>query len=289
MNPVVHLQRSGVGLTRLMPVKLVDKIAIYAGLLYCYFSKRKRDYIRDNLKHIFADDIIGQEEMNYLVKKTFMNFARTMTDFFRLAFMSKEDIVNSSKCIGYENVTQALTRGRGCVLITLHLGNWDYAGAYLAARSIPMTALVEETDAEMLAFYTKHRESTGMITYPVNRAGYAFLDIIKNNRVLAILADRDVAKNGIPIDFFAGKRMIPKGLAEIIIKKKIPVVFAYMVLDNSCARTRYLGVIERPFMFEGEPDAFNRLMVGKFESFIKKYPEQWFVFHPEWIDEGVNA
>ena len=246
MNPVVHLQKSGVGITRLMPIKLADKIATYAGLLYCYLSKRKRDYIRTNLRHIFAGDSIAYEQMNCLVKKTFMKFARTMTDFFRLAYMSKQDIVNSSECIGYENVEKALAQGRGCVLITLHLGNWDYAGAYLAARNIPMTALVEETDTEMLALYTKHRERTGMVTYSVNRAGYAFLDIIKNNRVLAILADRDVARNGIPISFFSGKRMIPKGLAEIIIKKKIPVVFAYMVLNHMGARARYLGFIEEP-------------------------------------------
>ncbi|MGB3480358.1 MAG: lysophospholipid acyltransferase family protein [bacterium] len=289
MNPVVHLQKSGVGFTRLMPMKLVDKIAIGAGLLYCYFSKRKRAYIISNLKHIFTDDIISQEQMNCLLKRTFTNFALTMTDFFRLAFMSKQDIINSSECIGYENITQALAQGSGCVLITLHLGNWDYAGAYLAARGVPMTALVEETDAEMLALYTKHRESTGMRTYPVNRAGHAFLDIIKNNRVLAVLADRDVVKNGIPINFFSGNRMIPKGLAEIIIKKKIPVIFAYMVLSASNRRARYLGVIEEPFVYDGEAGSFNRLMVDKFEGFIKQYPEQWFVFHPEWIEEKADA
>ena len=289
MNPVVHLQKSGVGFTRLMPIKLVDKIAIGTGLLYCYFSKRKRDYIISNLKHIFTDDIISQEQMNCLLKRTFTNFALTMTDFFRLAFMSKQDLINSSECIGYENITQALAQGSGCVLITLHLGNWDYAGPYPAARGVPMTALVEETDAEMLALYTKHRESTGMRTYPVNRAGHAFLDIIKNNRVLAVLADRDVAKNGIPINFFSGNRMIPKGLAEIIIKKKIPVIFAYMVLSASNRRARYLGVIEEPFVYDGEADSFNRLMVDKFEGFIKQYPEQWFVFHPEWLEEKADA
>ena len=284
MNLVVHLQKTGVCITRIVPAKVVDRFAIFAGLLYCYFSKKKRDYIIDNLKHIFADEASNKKRMNCLVKKTFTNFALTMTDFFRLAYMSKNDIIDSSECIGYEYVLQALGQGRGCVLITLHLGNWDYAGAYLAARGIPMTALVEETDPEMLLLYTKHRESTGMRTYSVNRAGYAFLDIIKNNRVLAVLADRDVAKNGIPIDFFSGKRMIPKGLAEIIIKKKIPVVFAYMVLNTTLRRARYLGIIEKPLVYDGDADSFNRLMVNKFEGFIKKYPQQWFVFHPEWID-----
>lgn len=284
MNPVVYLQKGGVGITRLMPVKLIDKIAAGLGVLYCYSSKKKRGYIKSNLQHIFSDKAITKECTNSLLKQTFKNFAITMTDFFRLAFLSKEDIVESADCLGYENVGYALAQGKGCVLITLHLGNWDYAGAYLAARGVPMTALVEETDAEMLALYTKHRESTGMKTYPVNRAGYAFLDIIKNNRVLAVLADRDIAKNGVPVRFFFGKRNIPKGLAEIIIKKKLPVVFAYMVLNTAKKETRYLGVIEPPIVFQGNTSEFNQLMIRKFETFIRKYPDQWFVFHPEWIE-----
>jgi lauroyl/myristoyl acyltransferase len=137
-----------------------------------------------------------------------------------------------------------------------------------------MTALVEVTDNAMFDLYTKHRESTGMRTYPVTRAGYAFLDIIRNNRVLAVLADRDIMKNGISVRFFSGKRNI---------------VFAYMVLNPSSKRVRYLGVIEPPIIFDGDADAFNRLMVSKFEKFIRKYPDQWFVFHPEWIEQGANA
>jgi lauroyl/myristoyl acyltransferase len=284
MNPVVHLQKGGVGLSRRLPVKLADKLAFITGYLYCYFSKRKRDYINDNLQHIFAGDRIIRLQLDKILKRTFSNFAITMTDFFRLAHISKQEIIDSSECVGYENIERALAQKRGCVLITLHLGNWDYAGAYLAARGVPMTALVEETDTEMLALYTKHRESTGMRTYPVNRAGYAFLDIIKNNRVLAVLADRDVTRNGVPIRFFSGKRMIPRGLAEIIIKKRIPVVFAYMVLNTWNKRFRYLGVIEEPIVYDMDARSFNRLMVGKFEQYIRKYPDQWFVFHPEWIE-----
>lgn len=289
MNPVVQLQKIGVGLARVMPVKLADKIATGMGFLYCCFSKKKRCYIERNLEHIFSNERIGLARLNFLSKRTFTNFALTMTDFFRLVFISKRDIVESVECIGYENVEKALSQHKGCILISLHLGNWDYAGAYLAARGIPMAALVEATDDDMFDLYTRHRECTGMKTYPVIRAGYAFLDTIKNNRVLAILADRDIMQNGISVRFFSGKRNIPKGLAEMIIKRKLPVVFAYMVLNSPHKRTRYRAIIEEPIIFDGDADAFNRLMVSKFEGFIRKYPDQWFVFHPEWIEEREDT
>jgi len=284
MSTVVRLQRLGVLLVKILPLKISDKIATRIGLVYCYMSKKKRSYIENNLRHIFYDKKIDQEQFDLQVKKTFMNFARAMVDFFRLDFISKETLSIDVKCVGFENTAKALAFKRGCVMITLHLGNWDYAGAYLAAHDVPMSALVEETEAEMFNLYTQHREKTGMKTFPVTRAGYAFLDTIKNNRALAVLADRDIMKNGVTVDFFSGKRKIPKGLADIIIKKKLPVLFGYMVFNPYRNGHRYLGVIEPPIVFDGTVDEFNRLLVKKYETMIRSYPDQWFVFHPEWIE-----
>jgi KDO2-lipid IV(A) lauroyltransferase len=282
MISIVQLQKLGVLLVQILPHKVADKVAAGCGLLFCYFSKKKRVYIVKNLQHIFFNEMIEPQQFNLYVKRTFINFARAMVDFFRLAFISKKKLIGDVKCIGFENTLKALALKRGCVLITLHLGNWDYAGAYLAARNIPMSALVEETESEMFDLYTQHREKTGMKTFSLARAGYAFLDTIKNNRVLAILADRDIMKSGITIGFFSGKRKIPAGLAEIIIKKKLPVLFAYMVFNPHHNAHRYVGFIEPPLVFEGTVHEFNRLLVKKYETFIRAHPDQWFVFHPEW-------
>jgi KDO2-lipid IV(A) lauroyltransferase len=282
MNAVTQLQKLGVILARILPVKAADKMATGLGLVFCCLSKKKRDYIEKNLQHIFSNTEIEPERINFYIKRTFINSARAMVDFFRLSFISKEAF--DVEDVGIDNANRALEWKKGCVLLTLHLGNWDYAGAYLAARGVPMSALVEETTPEMFELYTRHRERTGMKTFSVSRAGYAFLDAIKNNRVLAVLADRDIMKNGITVKFFSGKRNIPRGLAEIIIKKQIPVVFGYMALNPPHKKNRYVGVIEPPLVFEGGVEEFNELMVKKFETFIKRLPDQWFVFHPEWVE-----
>jgi len=287
MNLVVQLQKFGIILAKILPLKISDKIATGLGFLYCLMSKKKRDYIRNNLMHVFNNKKIAPERFNFYVKRTFINFARTMVDFFRLGFILAQDF--DVEVIGFENPAKALKLKKGCVLLTLHLGNWDYAGSYLAAHGVPMSALVEETDTEMFSLYTNHRERLGMKTFPVTKAAYAFINAIKNNRVLAVLADRDITKNGITVNFFSGKRSIPKGLAEIIIKRKMPVMFGYMVLQPSYKKNRYLGVIETPFVFSGDADAFNKMMVKKYEEFIRCYPDQWFVFHPEWIGNEKNA
>jgi lauroyl/myristoyl acyltransferase len=282
MRLSIQLLKCGVFLVRFVPVKVADKIAVLIGSVSSHMLVGRRHIIEKNLYYIFSGENIDREHFNRIVKATFVNYARIMVDFFRLGSMSKKEDFDVEPYV-LESALSGLSYKRGCVLITMHLGCWDYAGAYLAAIGLPMSALVEETDPEMLSLYTKHREHTGMKTFPLSRAAYAFVDTIKNNRILAILADRDIVGNGTPIGFFSGRRKIPSGLAAIIIRKKLPVLFGYMVLNPS-HKQRYLGVIEPPIIFEGDENEFNRFMVSKFEEIIRRYPDQWFVFQPKWIE-----
>ena len=281
MNVKLQLQKFAAIVVEYLPPKLADRIAHVLALLFYRFNKAGRDKIAKNLSFIFADGNISQEKIQQYTKRTFDSYARTMLDFLRLGHMTAKDF--SVEIVGLHNTDEALKHGRGCVLLTMHIGNWDYAGSYLATRGVPMSALVEETAPEMYDFYKKHRERLGMKTFPLSKAGFAFLHAIKHNRVLAVLGDRDILKTGTTVDFFGGRRNIPRGLGDIVIRRKLPVVFAYMILNPKEKKDRYLGVIEPPVFFDGTPDEFNKSMVAWFEGIIKKYPDQWMLFESDWV------
>ena len=266
---------------RFIPLKLADRIAVLLARLFCGFNKGGRISILHNLQHVFHSEKVESEIMQQYLESTFVTYGRTMLDFLRLGFIGAEGF--SVEMYGIDNLEKALEHGRGCVLLTMHIGNWDYAGSYLATRGVPMSALVEETEPEMYEFYTKHRERLGMKTFPLSKAGYAFLHTIKNNRVLAVLGDRDILKTGVTVDFFDGRRNIPRGLGDIVIKRKLPVVFGYMVLHPEQEQYRYFSVIEPPVFFTGTTEEFNRTMVVKFEEYISQYPDQWMLFKSDWV------
>jgi KDO2-lipid IV(A) lauroyltransferase len=280
MNSQLFLRKLGILIVKLLPLKIMDDIAVMLGILFYNLLRKPRSYIETNLRHIFHEDRLDPEQFNRYVKNTFVNYARAMTDFLRLSYITRDGFsVADSGC---DRIGEALRLKRGCVLLSLHIGNWDYGGAYLAARGLPVTALVEEIDPAMLSLYTKHRERTGLRTFPVSKAAYAFINAIKSNRALAILADRDILGNGVPVRFFSGRRKIPRGLGEIIIKKNMPVLYSYMIFDES-KKWRYRCIIEPPVFFSGSVEEFNTHMVKKLEEIIKRYPDQWMVFHPEWV------
>lgn len=281
MNLTVGLQKFATCLARILPIKLGDLIAITIGKICFLILKKRRGYILKNLLYIFPER--SNKEIYDHAEQTFKNFSLCMADFLRIWFLKPEELKKSVEVRGLKNLREALKYKRGCALITLHIGNWDYAGVYLAAMGFPMIAIVEETEPEVFKLYTRNRERTGLVTYPLSKSSFAFIDMIKNNKILAIVADRDITGQGVIVRFLKGKRKIPKNLGEIIIKRQIPVVFAFLVLYPRFRRRRYLGIVEEPIFFD-DKDKFNLHLVRFFEETIRKYPDQWFVFHPEWIE-----
>jgi KDO2-lipid IV(A) lauroyltransferase len=287
MNLALSSLKFGVIMTYLLPLKLCDWIAATLGRLFYYLAPVQRGYISANLRHAFHDQNLPPKLFDRYVHRTFANYARCLVDFYRLGTLPRARVPLVVEGVNVENLGRALASKRGAIMLTLHLGNWDYAGAYLAACGYPMNALVEEIEPKVLDFYTRCREATGMRTFPLGKSAFAFLDAIRNNRALAIVGDRDILKNGKTVKFFDGWRKIPANLGSIIARKKIPVVFGYLALNPGDRKKRYVGVVHDPEVFE-TAEEFERFMVRKFEETIKRYPDQWFVLQPEWR-EGDGA
>ena len=288
MNSTLYLVKFLSVLVSLMPQKLCDALSGAVGLVYYWLTPASRALIRANLRHALHAEPPSSRRIDRLVRQTYFNYARRLTDFYRLTTMPRERIIRLVEDVNVDHLDRALAQGRGVVMLTLHLGNWDYAGAYLAARGYPMNALVEEMDRALLGFLTRHREATGMRTFTLPKSAYAFLDAIRHNRVLAVVGDRDILKNGKVVKFFDGRRKIPANLSEIIVRKRIPVTFGYLAFNPKGSKRRYRGVVHKPESFDSTEE-FERFMIRNFEETIKLFPDQWLALQPEWLDQNHES
>lgn len=285
MDVSIVLRRLGVIVVHLLPHRAADHIAYALGWLTAPLARQAWQNVQTNIRHIYPGRTMNASACNRLARATIGNYSRALVDFLRLGFMSQSELLGSVQQIGVENIVQARQYGRGCVLITLHLGNWDYAGSYLAAAGVPMNALVERLSPAALALFTKHRERFGMRTFPVERSAQAFINTIRENRVIAVVADRDVSDTGTATPFFDGHRALPRTLGAIVVKHNLPVVFGFMSLNPRGAfPLHYLAYIEPPCFFVSV-DQFMKAMVDAFERFIRRNPDQWFALQPEWLPE----
>lgn len=276
--------RLGPAIAGCLPHWSTDLAALPLGRLLCWLSPGRRNAVRANLRHALPR--APARVIDRLTRRTFVNFTRCLMDLARLSTMNPARLRSMVAPDRPDPLARALVMQRGALVLTLHLGNWDLAGAYLAARGLPVSALVEPTPAHLLAFFTRQREATGMRTYTLDQTPLALLETVRRNRILAVLADRDVLGNGKPVRFFDGLRRIPARLADFIVRARIPVVFGYLVLTGAGPRRRYRMVIHEPATFRRAGD-FEEFMLRRYEEAIRRYPDQWFAFRPDWMENAA--
>jgi len=270
-------------LRKIMGRFLCQQIArILALFAYVILVKRRR-ILRENLRHIASDD-------KRLVRESFINFGLSYADFIAIPFMSKEQILKIGETRGYSNLDKALSLGRGAVMVSAHLGNWDLGGCFTTGLGYKTAAITESSGPgeRFFKLYSDLRAKTGMqiIRLEDKRSATKALDVLRRNGVLILLGDRDITKDGVKVNFLGKESPLPKGPAFFSLRTGAPIVPTFFVWNKG----KYLGIMDPMIEFEKSGDLkkdikdLTQLIARRLEKRIYEYPTQWYVFDMDWND-----
>ncbi|GGP66963.1 phosphatidylinositol mannoside acyltransferase [Saccharothrix coeruleofusca] len=176
--------------------------------------------LRANLRRVVPK--AGEQELDELVRLSLRSYARYWREAFRLPSMDLEAAYAAcdEMISGHENLDAALAEGRGVVAALPHCGNWDMAGVWLVGHTGGFTTVVERLKPESLyRRFVRFRESLGFEVLPLTggeRPVAAVLaERLRQNKVVCLLADRDLTAGGIPVTFFGERTMMPAGPAHL--------------------------------------------------------------------------
>jgi KDO2-lipid IV(A) lauroyltransferase len=183
-------------------------------------------------------------------------------------------------------VRERLAEGRGLIAFTGHVGNWELAGACLAARGVPLDAVARRMNNRLFDVYINQaRSSVGMHIVYDSDAVRRIPRAIKEGRAVGLIADQGVlglASTFVP--FFGRPAKTPRGPAVFALRFKVPILFVSAMLQPS-GKYR-LCVEEIPVVETGDRDADVDATVAAFtralERTIRRYPEQYFWHHRRW-------
>ena len=124
---------------------------------------------------------------------------------------------------GKEHIAAALDTGRGAVLVLPHSGNWDMAGVWLVWKHGTFTTVNERLKPESLYNrFIAYRESLGFEMLPLTggeRPPFEVLvERLRDNRPICLMAERDLSRNGVQVDFFSEPTRMPAGPAKLAIE-----------------------------------------------------------------------
>jgi KDO2-lipid IV(A) lauroyltransferase len=239
-------------------------------------SPKRRAAVCANLAFVFPEKSL--QERTRIGEQAAVNFIRYLVDFMSLDRYSPKQLVAQVTWHGYEHVEALLAQGKSFMVMTAHLGNWEIAGAAMTAKGHRIASLaLPHGDLLLNALFDAQRKRYGMDVCPVSNVRHCFR-AVKDGKVLALLGDRDFTGNGVDVDCGGFMARIPKGPAALAASLKLPLLPGFLFRDGD----RFVGYIDEPMDMTDTASLQEQLeRCGRtFVSYIRKYPDQWFMFDP---------
>jgi len=214
------------------------------------------------------------------VRDAFASYGRYWVESLRVGSLSPEAIDARFSIEGLPHIEAALEAGRGALLAIPHVGGWDVGGAWFVAQGFPMTVVVEAlTPPELRDWFVSLRTRLGFGVVPLGpAAGTGVVRALRANRVVALLADRDVAGGGTEVDFFGERTTLPAGPVALAQRFGAPLMATAIYFDGP----GHHAVVQPPLDLDGDVATVTLRLAAALEDLIRRAPEQWHLFQPNW-------
>ncbi|MFC1594434.1 lysophospholipid acyltransferase family protein [Candidatus Omnitrophota bacterium] len=268
-----------------LPLPLRYGLARFLADVHFYYSKKDRDAVMGNLKVINPD----QQNLFREAREVFRNFAFYLIDFFRTPLLDKEYVDKKFPVVGLEHIDKGLQRGKGIIILTAHIANWELGAVVMGILGYPVGAVaLPHKSKKVNDLFNYHRECKGVYVIQLGNAARKSLEAMKDNKMLALAGDRDFTSGGFILDFLGKKALIPKGPVAFSTKTGALIVPGFVVREKEdCYKLIFEEAIEVP---EGIRDEevlidYAKQCTAIVESYIRRYPTQWLMFRKFWVDE----
>jgi len=256
-------------------------------LVLFLFSRVKKHVLKKNLGYVLGTSEIPDKTL----KEVYKNYGRYYFDL----FCKKEALLKAIPDHGiftstFNRFNELLEKGHGLVALSVHIGNWDFAGSFLASLFPGRTNVVVETlSFGAFRWFKETRERFGMKVIEAKDIK-AMLGVLKRNEILVLLTDRDLDKNGLTLDFFSNKAYIPVGPAKLALTHKSPVVFGSVIRQTdpllfmpviSTENILNLDMLEKS---QENTERLSKEIVAEMEKIISACPEQWCMLQKVWLN-----
>jgi lauroyl/myristoyl acyltransferase len=227
----------------------------------------------------------GPAELDVLVRDGLRSYARYWMETFRLPGMNHKEIYRrvDDVFVGKSLIDAALDKGKGLVLALPHTGNFDVSGIWLVGHSGPFTTVNEKLKPESLyERFVDYRQSLGFEILPSEGGAYRVLmERLRANKIVCLVADRDLSKRGIPVTFFGEETRMPAGPARLAAATGAQL----LVVDNTFTDDGWGVRVHTPIPVHGREDVIpaTQRMADAFAADIAANPVDWHMMQKLWL------
>ena len=274
-------------LIAVLPEKSAYKLADYVSDRIYKKNGKGIKRLRGNYGRVMPE--YSPQKLEELTKLGMRSYLRYWFDTFRLSKWSKNRIISTTQVIRENLLRDPIQSKHGCIVALPHAGNWDHAAAYFCSTGITLTAVVEKLKPEAIfKKFLAYRQSIGIEAISHKEKPIPILtQRLQAGKLIALVADRDMSRNGIEVNFFGKTSKMPSGPAILAIKTGAPLITAYVrytpggieIIFDETLKPTNSGSEEEQIKI------ITQSMADNFAKRIKENPVDWHMLQRIWIDE----
>ena len=246
--------------------------------------------LRSNYQRVRPE--LDATQLEFLVNAGIRSSMRYWCDTFRFPSWSKERLISTTICDNENFLRDPIAEKRGCIVALPHAGNWDHAGAYFCATGIPLTTVAEHLKPEKLfRKFLEYRTAIGMEVLDLNSRSIAVLSQrLRAGKLIALVADRDLSKNGIPVNFFGKGAQMPAGPALLAIQTGADLITAFVKYEDVGIRIIFEEAIAVPGSgsVPEKAAAMTQIMADRFAKHLAVNTVDWHMMQRIWLDPSES-
>jgi len=282
-----RIWQTGLRLARVLPAPIFALLARIGAAFYWRFAPHRREIVIQNLLPGLNDC----KPAKRAARELFTEFTLKIADLLRFESGAAFDRWTGN-WNGWEYFTAAHARGKGVLLVTPHLGNWEFGGAFLVQHGYKLLVLTQpEPDARLTQLRQISRARRGVETLVIGEDAFAFVEIIRRlqeGATVALLVDRPPAPTAVDVELFGKKFPASIAAAELARASGCAIVPGYIVRQCDGYLAHILPEIAYDRAKIGNREERIKLtqqILRAFEPAIRQYITQWFHFVPVWPEE----
>lgn len=245
--------------------------------------------LRRNLQRVVPQ--AGKRELDELTRHAMRSYARYWREVFQLPTMDPADVAARHVAEGAENLDAALAEGNGALLAMPHTGNWDALAVWIVQHYGLFTTVAERLKPESLyQRFLRFREGLGMELLPLTGGDPVAPQLssrLRDNGIIVLLADRDLARTGVEVDLFGERTKMPAGPAFLAARTGA----ALLPLTSWFTEDGW-GIRIHPrirIASTREISSATQQLADTFGGGIANHPEDWHMLQKLWLSDLLPA
>jgi KDO2-lipid IV(A) lauroyltransferase len=267
------------------PLKTVQRIGSWAGEFVGMKVGYRRSVTMDNLRNAFPD--ADQTKLENIMRGAFRSVGTALFEFVYFPRMTTAAINQVISIENPELINEAYARGKGVILLTAHFGNWEMlAQSIPVITGIPVFVIVKpQANTRIDSRINRWRSMFGNSVVPMESAVRELLKVLREKKVVGLVADQTASKESISVPFFGREVPTFEGPAMFSLKTGAPLLLGLAVRGGDGHYNVRFYEVPSDDLAEYTKENVAELTkrhVALTESVIRQHPEQWMWMHKRW-------